>query len=308
MFLIKYIINIYKGVNMELREINTFITITQVGSFTKAAAKLGYTQAAVTVQMSNLEKELNTKLFDRIGKGIKLTNQGEIFNQHAIRILNEVTEATEAVTCNKNLTGTLLIGAVDSVCSRFLSKILQKFNEQYPNVTVTIFTETPAVLFEKLLQNDFDILYILDEKVTDNKFTSVLEIEEEVVFTCGKNHRLASSSNIEMSELLESPFVLTESDASYRKVLDKCLGKNDIEIEPIIQTKNTELICQILENNLGVSVLPKFVIERYLNEGKLTILDVEVCNIPVYRQVIHHKNKWVTREMKAFIDLVQEEM
>ena len=83
---------------MELRTLITFLRIAELQSFSKAAAELNYSQAAVTIQIHELEKELNTRLFDRIGKRIALTQQGECFLQHARRIIEEVNHAKQAVS------------------------------------------------------------------------------------------------------------------------------------------------------------------------------------------------------------------
>ena len=105
---------------MELREIRTFLQIAQKQSFSKAADVLGYTQAAVSIQIKQLESELGTRLFDRIGKHISLTHQGKAFYQYALRITSEIEEAKDVLSGSQDLNGTLRIGTIESICSSIL--------------------------------------------------------------------------------------------------------------------------------------------------------------------------------------------
>ena len=101
---------------MELREIQTFLQAAQLKSFSKAAKHLGYSQAAVTIQIKNLEEELGIHLFDRIGKQTILTHQGAIFYDYAISIMKDLECAKAAVTESTELTGALTIGTIESIC------------------------------------------------------------------------------------------------------------------------------------------------------------------------------------------------
>ncbi len=289
---------------MNFAGIKTFVTIVQTGSFSKAAQKLNYTQAAVTIQIKKLEGELDTNLFDRVGRNMKLTSKGETFYKYAVDIMNMLEEAIDTVSLDKSISGNLSIGIVNSLCSNSFQNILKEYKKQFPVVTLSILIYTPRVLFDKLSSNELDFLYVLDEKVSNLKFKTILEIEEEAVFTCCTNHRLANQEELSLKTLLTFPFILTEVNASYRRVLDLVLAKQEIEIKPFMSTKNTELICEMLVDNTAISFLPKFIIKDYIKENRLTVLDVPNLSISVAKQVIHHKDKWVTREMKEFFKLM----
>ncbi len=288
---------------MKLSYIKTFVAVVQFGNFSKAAEKLCYTQSAVTIQIKNLEQILNSKLFDRVGKNTTLTNSGEIFYKYAVKILNNLDEAIEAISSESNLNGGLSIGIVDSLCSSSFQKKITQYNELYPNVSLSIFTDTPALLFNKLHNNELDFLYLIDEKINNSNFEKVLEIEEDAVFVCSSTHPLATKKSVAIDTLLQFPFILTEPNASYRKILDKKLLENNKKIIPFMSTKNTELICNMLINNNIISFLPKFLLNDYLNEKRLTILNVPEVSIKVSKQMIYHKDKWVTKEMKEFFKI-----
>ena len=125
---------------MELRTLRTFQRVAQLKSFSKAAAALGYTQAAVTIQIQQLEKELHTRLFDRFGKTISLTQQGTIFYDYACRILDESEKAKLALQEAQELEGHLRIGMTESLCAACLSYNVSAYLHQRGNLITGNFT------------------------------------------------------------------------------------------------------------------------------------------------------------------------
>ena len=106
-----------EGILMEFREISTFLQVAQHQSFSKAAKQLGYSQAAVTIQIKQLENELGVHLFDRIGKQISLTHQGQVFYQYAVAIQKDLAQARGAVSDASTLNGKLCLGTIESICA-----------------------------------------------------------------------------------------------------------------------------------------------------------------------------------------------
>ncbi|MDD6573331.1 MAG: LysR family transcriptional regulator [Thermoflexaceae bacterium] len=291
---------------MELQEIKTFVTVAEHESFSKAAKYLEYSQAAVTIQIKNIEEELSVKLFDRLGKTIRLTSSGKKFYEHAVRILNDVQEMKESVIESETLTGTLSIGTIDSLCSSVFPGIIDKYHESSPKVSLSVTTDTPGTLLNMLKNNELDVVYLFDEMVNDPVLISVMVKEERIVFTAAENHPLADGRKHRMEELIEYPFILTEKDASYRKVLDTMLLKNQKQIIPVFQSNNTDLLLNQVKKQMGIAFLPYYVIENDEKQGVLKEIRVKDYNISVWRQVLYHKDKWVNREMKKFFEVLEE--
>ncbi|MEI3186711.1 MAG: LysR family transcriptional regulator [Lachnospiraceae bacterium] len=143
---------------MEFREINTFLQIAQQQSFSKASKQLGYSQAAVTIQIKQLEKELGVILFDRIGKKISLTEQGRIFYRHALEIMRSIDQAREALTEKNDLNGQLCLGTIESICASIFPELLAEYHRLYPQVEISIVTESPDELLERMNENKIDLV------------------------------------------------------------------------------------------------------------------------------------------------------
>lgn len=292
---------------MEFREITTFLQVAQHQSFSKAARQLGYSQAAVTIQIKQLENELGVHLFDRIGKQISLTHQGQVFYQYAISIQKDLAQACQAVSDSSELNGKLCLGTIESICASIFPELLSEYHRLYPEVTISIVTDSPDVLLERMNENAIDIVYLLDRRIYDNRWHKTLEIPEENIFVASPGHELAQADReLELDEVLQFPFLLTEKDASYRHMLEQYLAASDRSIRPFLEIGSTEFIIHMLLKNTGISFLPEFTIRREVEQKRLTALKVRGFQMQTWRQIFYHKDKWVTREMQEFLRLAQK--
>ena len=292
---------------MEFREITTFLQVAQHQSFSKAARQLGYSQAAVTIQIKQLENELGVHLFDRIGKQISRTHQGQVFYQYAISIQKDLAQARQAVSDSSELNGKLCLGTIESICASIFPELLSEYHRLYPEVTISIVTDSPDVLLERMNENAIDIVYLLDRRIYDNRWHKTLEIPEENIFVASPGHELAQADReLELDEVLQFPFLLTEKDASYRHMLEQYLAASDRSIRPFLEIGSTEFIIHMLLKNTGISFLPEFTIRREVEQKRLTALKVRGFQMQTWRQIFYHKDKWVTREMQEFLRLAQK--
>lgn len=287
---------------MEIREIKTFLYVARLRNFSEAAKQLGYTQAAVTIQIKKLEQELNVHLFDRIGKQISLTQQGEVFYSHALKILNDISIAKESISDNLIISGSLSIGTIESICTSLLSPLFREYHRLYPQVNIKIIIDSPENLLHMMDKNSLDLVYFIDRPMHDKKWIKVLQKPEDIVFVCSPQHPLAGKK-ASLEEVIRYPFLFTEKDASYRSLLEQYLASTKKEIKPFLETGNTDFIIQQLYHNLGVSFLPRFTIQKDMEKGKLALINVENFQLQVWRQIIHHKDKWISRQMNAFLRL-----
>ena len=292
---------------MEFREISTFLQVAQYQSFSKAARHLGYSQAAVTIQIKQLEQELGVHLFDRIGKQISLTHQGQVFYQYAVSIRNELEQAKNAVSDPSTLSGKLCLGTIESICASIFPDLLAEYHRLHPEVTISIVTDSPGVLLDRMNENTIDIVYLLDRRIYDNRWCKTLEEPEENIFVASPDHELALvKRELELDEVLRFPFFLTEKDASYRHMLEQYLASINRFVKPFLEIGNTEFIIHMLLKNTGISFLPKFTVQRELQQKQLTALNVRGFQMQTWRQIFYHKNKWVTREMQEFLRLADK--
>lgn len=291
---------------MEMRQIISFLKIAQLGSFSRAAEELGYSQSALTVQIRLLEQELGTRLFDRIGRQVSLTSSGLHFHTHASRISREMQVALRTTNDTGELNGLLRIGAIESLCFSRLPQVLSYVHSHHPKIRLQIITGSPEELIAKLEHGQLDFIYFLDRPLYQNNWVKALEKQEDIVFVCSPSFPLAGRKELDVKDLLGYPFLLTEKDANYRYELDQYLASQNLEILPFLEISNTEFIIRQVSLGMGISFLPYFAVREYVTSGTLTILQVRDFHMSMSRQLFYHRDKWVTPEMEVFLERIQD--
>lgn len=291
---------------MEIRQLQTFVQAAQLESFSKTAEMLGYSQSAITVQMRLLETELNTRLFDRMGKKVVLTPQGREFLKSANKILYEVNKANKSMNDDRELTNPLHVGTIESLCTAKFPRILSEFHSLHPRVNLQITVDSPEKLIRMMDHNELDLIYILDTPRWDENWVKVMELAEPVVFVASAASKFAGKEKLVLDDILQEPFFLTEKHANYRQALDQQLALRRQFISPVLEISDTAFIIRMLELNQGLSFLPYFAVEQDIYKHRITTLDIKDIHISMYRQIFYHKNKFRTREMEEFIRLADK--
>lgn len=165
---------------MEFRQLKTFYTICKFNNFTKTASELGYAQSTVTMQIKALEDELNTVLFERLGKNITLTESGEKLMGYAVDIMKIEKEIYLNVNDNgDDIKGTLNIGVAETLCFERIPKILKEFQKKYPKVKIQLVFGSCATLPKMLYNNEIDLAYSFGTKIDNDEDICYLENDLE---------------------------------------------------------------------------------------------------------------------------------
>lgn len=295
---------------MELGNLTSFLKIAELNSFSHAAKKLGYTQSAITIQMKQLEKELGIKLFDRLSKGVSLTKEGELFRFYANEIVHLASEATTTLQTayenkNRDISGTLRIGSIESVSTALLPQLLAKFHKQYPHVHIIIDTKGRDLLINDILNNNIDLFFTFENKRLFKSMTGIHLNTSPVVFV-SPFHYFSTKQSLSLKEICQHDFILTEKGESYRDELDKILTSQNIILDPIIELSNTETILHLIENHTGLSFVPLFSVNKALKNNLLSLIKVDVPSLEMDLQLFYHQKKWLTPQAHAFIEFTKD--
>lgn len=293
---------------MELRNIKTFARIAEVGSFTRVATELGYTQSAVTMQIKQLERELGCVLFERLGRSVRLTPEGERLLPVANRMLQAADEASRIAQKPGEVSGTLRIGVSDSLLMGVLAPVLSELSRTYPRVCASTYQQMPDEQFAMLRRNDIDVLLLLDERMERPEWVKVFEVPAEVGFVVAATDPMARRARVPLEEVLSRPLFLTERDVSYRAGLDERIWARGLEATPRVECGNTAFLAELVEGCGGVSFLPSCAVRAAVAAGRLAHVDVDFERLDLWHQAIVRKNKVVTPQMRLFLELVQREL
>ena len=291
---------------MELRNLITFIHVVELGSFTKAAEQLGYSQSTVSFQIKQLEDELGCLLFERINHTINLTDKGHELVSYAHQIRTLTDDFKESIEEDKECSGHIHIVTPDSVCEEMINTHYIDFHRKYPSISICFTTGDSAIMLDMLDHNEADVIITLDHRLYNKDYIIAKEQQLPMHFVTGCNSKFAGKKNLSIKDIINEPFILTEYGQGYRRVFDRELAKKSLEITPVLEIGRTDIITSMIAQSNMISYLPDFVTKPLIESRKLTYLDVCDMNIDIWKQLIYHKNKWLSRSMKAFIDYVKE--
>ena len=290
---------------MELRNLITFIHVAELGSFTKAAEQLGYSQSTISFQIKQLEEELDCLLFERINHTITLTERGHELVSYAHQVHTLTADFMENLKKEDECRGHIHIVTPDSVCEDMIYSRYIDFHNKYPNISIKFTTADTSVMFDMLDHNEADAIITLDSHSYRKDYVIAKEEPLSMHFVANPKSKFAGKKNIKMQDIVNEPFVLTEYGQGYRRVFDKELAKKSLEITPVLEIGRTDIITHIISESDMISFLPDFVTKEAIESGALCYLDVCDMKIDIWKQLIYHKNKWISKSLKTFIEYIK---
>ena len=291
---------------MELRNLITFTHVAELGSFTKAAEQLGYSQSTISFQIKQLEEELDCLLFERINHTISLTERGHELVSYAHQVRALTDEFKENLNKEVELSGHIHIVTPDSVCDDMITTNYIDFHNKFPNISIKFTTADTLVMFDMLDHNEADIIITLDTHSYNKDYVIAKEEQLSMHFVASSNSKFAGKKNLKIKDIINEPFILTEYGQGYRRVLDKELAKRSLEITPILEIGRTDMITSLVANGDMISFLPDFVTKEYIDSGELCYLDIKDMNMEIWKQLIYHKNKWMSKTLRTLINYIIE--
>ena len=290
---------------MELRNLITFIHVAELGNFTKAAEQLGYSQPTISFQIKQLEDELGCLLFERINHTVTLTDRGRELVSYAHKVRSLTEEFKERLSKEEECSGHIHVVTPDSVCEEMICSRYVDFYHKYPNISIKFTTADTSVMIDMLEHNEADAIITLDSHTYRKDYVIAKEERLPVHFVTRAGSKFANQQDIHIKDIINEPFVLTEYGQGYRRVLDKELAKRSLEITPVLEIGRTDMITSILTKIDMISFLPDFVTKDLVEAGELCYLDMSDINIEIWKQLIYHKNKWMSKSLKTVIEYIK---
>lgn len=290
---------------MDLRLLNTFLTIAKTGSFSKTAETLDYAQSSVTSQIQTLEERLGTKLFERLGRKVALTRAGEYLKVYAEKIVRLAQEAEDVIR-NDIQRGTIVIGASESLCVYRLHPIISEFHRQYPQAQLIIKPGICYQLHEACHEGTVNLIFTVEKTIMDKSLISKQLAIEPMVLVTSPTNPLANKGTISVNDLSGQSLFVTELGCNYRKMLEDVLLEADIQPASLQEFGSLEAIKQCVLAGLGVTLLPKITVAKELSSGRLSKLNWVGPDFTIGTHMSYHKDKWISPIMKAFMELAEK--
>ena len=289
---------------MDLKYLTTFKTIVDEGSFTKAAEHLNYTQSTITFQIGQLEQELSAKLFERIGRRMALTKAGEQLIPYVEDVLNSVDRLQNFEADLASMKEDLKIGVGETLLSYKIPPILKAFHKQAPNVRLFLRSMNCYDIRDELIAGSLDmgIFYHDFGGVGTNLVTKPLKAYK-MALVASPTIKERFSDFITPNQKIPIPFLINEPNCIFRQIFEQYLREKSILMDHTIELWSIQTIKQLVENDMGITYLPKFAVEQELKQGTLSEIPTELSDTTITAVCGYHKNKWISPIMQLFIKL-----
>lgn len=234
-------------------------TVYEMKSISCAANKLNYTQSAVSQIIKGFEKDVGIKIFKRSKSGVELMPNAEEIMNCIIQICDleeKINEISDSLTSLD--TGYIRIGAIQSIAYNWLPKILEKFSEDYPNISFDVVVDKFDELVKKVKSNQLDIIFVSEYSVPDMNFVKLYI--DELVLVMPVNHKLSSQITVPISKLKNEKFILSADGLNYETGI--IFNRNGINPEIKYKVNEDFTVIKMVESGFGVSILPKLLLEN----------------------------------------------
>ena len=291
---------------LNLKQLEAFYLVVKKRSFTRAAEELNVTQPAVTIQVKSLEKSLNLRLIQQVGKKIQLTESGEFLYQYAEKIFDLVSDANEKMRDFKKLMrGTLRIGTTKNYARYIMPSLLSEFQRRFPGIKVILDEGNSEDMAKSVLERKNE-LALISQLNLDRKIKSLFFSTVEFVLVVSPEHRFSQRKSISLRELSGEPVILREKGSGSRAAILRKFQEYGIWPSVIIEASSLDFIVGYVKQNKGVSFMFEPDIKEELEKGTLKVIFVEEGNIIFFTDIIYHSEKTLSPPGQAFLNVVNE--
>jgi DNA-binding transcriptional LysR family regulator len=290
-----------------LDQLRILKAIAAEGSFKRAADSLYVSQPAVSLQVQNLERQLDVPLFDRGGRRAQLTEAGHLLLSYGDRILTLCEETCRAIEDLQNLQGgTLIIGASQTTGTYLLPRMIGLFRQHYPDVAVQLHVHSTRRTAWSVANGQIDLAIIGGE--IPPELQDSLEIipyaEDELALILPALHSLARITTVQKDDLYKLQFIALDSQSTIRKVIDQVLSRCGIETRRLkieMELNSIEAIKNAVQAGLGAAFVSISAIEKELQMGVLHRAKIEGVVVNRMLSVIINPNRYRSKAASAFI-------
>jgi LysR family hydrogen peroxide-inducible transcriptional activator len=247
---------------MELHQLRYFCAVVETGSFSRAAEQSHVAQPSLSQQIIKLEEELGARLFDRLGRSVRLTELGKAFLPRARAVLRELEAAKGDVVERKDFVGgPVTVGVIPTVGPYFLPRVLTSFSRKFPQVRFTVVEEITPVLLDRLRAGAIDVA-ILALPIRGHEFETTPLLTERLFAALPKNHRLAKRTALSLKDLRSEPFLLLRDGHCFRDTAVAACDRARLHPQVIFESGQFSSLLSMVGAGMGVSIVPEMAVER----------------------------------------------
>ncbi len=265
---------------MEIRQLKAFVAIAESGTFTAGALRVHVTQAAISMQIRQLENELGARVFVRAPRHVILTEAGEHLLQRARQILREHDAAVEEIAALAGAErGRLRVGSASAmVLTEPLPKILKELRKQHPAAEIAVISGTSEALVDQILSGELDIAFVSLPVDARGIQTERLR-DDQLVAIASPRHKLAKQRTVSAYTLAGEKLILGERGGNTRRLIDQFFAQAGVTLHVVMELSRQAAIRRMVEEDMGVGIVTLQSVKEEVEKGKLVRWWIEGAEI-----------------------------
>lgn len=289
---------------MDTNTLQAFLTVADTGSFSKAAETLYLTQSAVSKRIATLEEQIDSKLFDRIGRTVSLTEAGEALLPRARDILLQLDDAKRVISnlTQGSVTGHLSLAASHHISLHRLPPLLRSFSQSCPEVDLDLRFAESEVAYDGVLRGELELALITLAPQPDPNICSEIIWDDLLHYVVADDHPLASREEVSLQELTGFNAILPGSNTFTRELVKQLFEQHQLELNVSMSTNYLDTIRMMVSIGLGWSLLP----ESLIADG-LKIIKVDAEPVRRYLGIIYHRNRTLSNAANYLVEMLRDE-
>ena len=285
---------------MQISQINAFLAVAELESFSQAAERLHITQPAVSKRISQLETIMKTSLFDRIGKRSILTPNGQAFKPHAERILEELQSYRSGLSRQQDVpSGSLTLATSHHIGLHRLPQVLRDFKIQYPKVDLDLHFMDSEDACVAIANNELELAVVTLPETPDEGLCCEPIWIDQLVVVLAVDHPLAQTGTVSPGDLLQHPAILPSVGTFTRRIINNLFARSRSELKIILETNYLETIKVMVAANLGWSILPANMLDE-----SLVGMPLKDLHVPRPLGIVTRKNRTLSLSSMAMMELL----
>jgi LysR family transcriptional regulator, low CO2-responsive transcriptional regulator len=291
---------------MDFDQLEIFLEVARLSSFSRAAEKRFRTQPAISSQIRALEEEVGARLLDRSGGRVSLTATGKLFFKYAAETIERrKTILTEIAETERVPRGEIVVGANEGTCLHILPEVFAQFKREYPNVSVSIKRSDYAKILESILENTVDF-GIVSLPVNDNRLVAQLVHRDHLVVITAPNHPLSTRKTATVAEVAAFPLVLPRLGHT-RDALDALFYDHHLQPNVAMELDSSELLKRFVAAGVGVGFIALSNIEEDIRAKALVAITLAETQIRRDLALVCRKDKSLSRAARAFMEIAMKQ-
>ena len=284
-----------------LRQLEVLVAIGRESSVSRAAEALSMTQSATSMALAELEKQFNTRLFDRQGKRLQLNTEGKELLPRAMELLDRAQEL-ESLLEGKTGVGSLRIGATLTIGNYLATLLIGDYMQQNPGSRVELAVQNTSAIVEQVAHFKLDLGLIEgDSYHPDLEITPW--VDDELVIFAAPDHPLSTCKHLNLHDVANQNWILRERGSGTRQVFDAAMRHQLTNLKILLELEHTEAIKRAVESGLGIGCISRLALKDAFKRGSLVPLEIPELDLKRQFNFVLHKQKFITAGIGKFLDL-----